>query len=141
MPHHPAEGLPEQTPVDYVNSHRWITRTTHPNRDGLLERRHTDENMPFEVRRLGRTIGKLRDQIVARLEAHVSNGPTEARQQLDQTRQADRVRLSPVRPLPHLRPALRRLTQLVTARHHHSTLKREAPVPAPLHRSITHTSS
>jgi transposase len=37
-----------------------------------------DESMPPEVRRLGRTIGKWRDQIVAWHRSHVSNGPTEA---------------------------------------------------------------
>jgi transposase len=34
--------------------------------------------MPFEVRRLGRTIKRWRDQIVAWHHAQVSNGPTEA---------------------------------------------------------------
>lgn len=43
-----------------------------------IARDFTDESMPFEVRRLGRTIGKWRDQIVAWHQAHVSNGPTEA---------------------------------------------------------------
>jgi transposase len=37
-----------------------------------------DREMPPEVRRLGRTIGRWRDQIVAWHCAHVSNGPTEA---------------------------------------------------------------
>ena len=43
-----------------------------------IGRDFTDENMPFEVRRLGRTIKRWRDQIVAWHRAHVSNGPTEA---------------------------------------------------------------
>ena len=34
--------------------------------------------MPFEVRRLGRTISKWAAQIVAWHQSHVSNGPTEA---------------------------------------------------------------
>ena len=34
--------------------------------------------MPLEVRRLGRTIKRWRDQIVAWHRSHVSNGPTEA---------------------------------------------------------------
>jgi transposase len=38
----------------------------------------TDREMPFEVRRLGRTIRRWRDQIVAWHHAQVSNGPTEA---------------------------------------------------------------
>jgi transposase len=37
-----------------------------------------DTEMPPEVRRLGRTIGRWRDQIVAWHRSHVSNGPTEA---------------------------------------------------------------
>lgn len=43
-----------------------------------IARDFTDENMPFEVRRLGRTIGKWATQIVAWHQSHVSNGPTEA---------------------------------------------------------------
>lgn len=34
--------------------------------------------MPTEVRRLGRTLGRWRDQITAWHRSHVSNGPTEA---------------------------------------------------------------
>jgi len=37
-----------------------------------------DSAMPLEVRRLGRTIKRWRDQIVAWHRSHVSNGPTEA---------------------------------------------------------------
>ncbi len=43
-----------------------------------IGRDFTDNQMPFEVRRLGRTIRRWRDQIVAWHRAHVSNGPTEA---------------------------------------------------------------
>jgi transposase len=43
-----------------------------------ITRDFTDESMPLEVRRLGRTIGKWAAQIVAWHHAHVSNGPTEA---------------------------------------------------------------
>ena len=42
-----------------------------------IARDFTDETMPLEVRRLGRTIGQWRDQIVAWHYAHGSNGPTE----------------------------------------------------------------
>jgi transposase len=38
----------------------------------------TDTEMPLEVRRLGRTIRRWRHQIVAWHRSHVSNGPTEA---------------------------------------------------------------
>ena len=37
-----------------------------------------DESMPLEVRRLGRTIKRWSAQIVAWHASHVSNGPTEA---------------------------------------------------------------
>ena len=37
-----------------------------------------DPEMPLEVRRLGRTIKRRRNQIVAWHRSHVSNGPTEA---------------------------------------------------------------
>jgi len=43
-----------------------------------IGRDFTDPEMPLEVRRLGRTITKWRDQIVAWHRSHVSNGPTEA---------------------------------------------------------------
>ena len=43
-----------------------------------IGRDFTDAEMPIEVRRLGRTISKWRDQIVAWHRSHVSNGPTEA---------------------------------------------------------------
>ena len=43
-----------------------------------IGRDFTDESMPVEVRRLGRTIKQWRDQIIAWHHAHVSNGPTEA---------------------------------------------------------------
>jgi transposase len=38
----------------------------------------TDAEMPLEVRRLGRTIRRWRNQIVAWHRSHASNGPTEA---------------------------------------------------------------
>lgn len=37
-----------------------------------------DSDMPLEIRRLGRTIKRWRNQIVAWHRCHVSNGPTEA---------------------------------------------------------------
>jgi transposase len=43
-----------------------------------IGRDFTDPEMPLEVRRLGRTISKWRNQIVAWHRSHVSNGPTEA---------------------------------------------------------------
>ena len=43
-----------------------------------IGRDFTDPEMPFEVRRLGRTIANWAAQIVAWHQSHVSNGPTEA---------------------------------------------------------------
>lgn len=43
-----------------------------------LVRDCTDASMPLEVRRLGRTLKKWRDQITAWHRSGVSNGPTEA---------------------------------------------------------------
>jgi transposase len=43
-----------------------------------IVRDFADTEMPLEVRRLGRTIKRWRDQIVAWHRSHVSNGPTEA---------------------------------------------------------------
>jgi transposase len=43
-----------------------------------IGRDFTDATMPFEVRRLGRTIRKWADQICAWHRSHVTNGPTEA---------------------------------------------------------------
>jgi len=43
-----------------------------------IVRDFADSEMPPEVRRLGRTIGRWRDQIVAWHRSHVTNGPTEA---------------------------------------------------------------
>jgi transposase len=43
-----------------------------------IARDFIDPEMPLEVRRLGRTIGKWAAKVVAWHDAHVSNGPTEA---------------------------------------------------------------
>ena len=43
-----------------------------------IARDFVDESMPTEVRRLGRTIGRWHEQIVAWHRSHVTNGPTEA---------------------------------------------------------------
>ncbi len=43
-----------------------------------IARDFTEGNMPFEVRRLGRTIGNWAQRIVVWHPAHVSNGSTEA---------------------------------------------------------------
>ena len=63
-----------------------VVRQTYDHTDPVLAavwvdeivRDFADAEMPLEVRRLGRTIKRWRDQIVAWHRAHVSNGPTEA---------------------------------------------------------------
>ena len=51
----------------------WVARS-----EEEVIRDFTDSEMPLEVRRLGRTIRRWRTQIVAWHRSHVSNGPTEA---------------------------------------------------------------
>lgn len=80
-----AAGDPRQE-VWFAWNAKEVVRQTYDHTDPELAaewvaeiaRDFTDESMPFEVRRLGRTIGKWREQIVAWHHAHVSNGPTEA---------------------------------------------------------------
>jgi len=55
--------------TDVVLAAVWIDETI---------RDFADREMPAEVRRLGRTIRRWRDQIIARHRSHVTNGPTEA---------------------------------------------------------------
>ena len=43
-----------------------------------IVRDFADRDMPLEVRHLGRAIARWRDQIIAWHRSHVSNGPTEA---------------------------------------------------------------
>jgi len=54
--------------------------------------------------------------------------PHRSDQQSHLTRQTRRLRIPPLRPLPHPRPALRRQTQLGAPRHRHSPVKSEEPV-------------
>ena len=80
-----AAGDPKRE-VWYAWNAKEVVRQTCDHTDPVLAaawvaeivRDFTDETMPLEVRRLGRTIGKWREQIVAWNQAHVSNGPTEA---------------------------------------------------------------
>jgi hypothetical protein len=57
----------EDQPVETASE--WVTE---------IARDFTDRSMPHEVRRLGRTIGKWHNEIVAWHTARVTNGPTEA---------------------------------------------------------------
>lgn len=57
------------TITDPVLARQWVAE---------ICRDFVDESMPIEVRRLGRTIKKWCNEIVAWHDAHVSTGPTEA---------------------------------------------------------------
>jgi hypothetical protein len=94
---------------------------------GEIIRDFTDAEMPLEVRRLGRTIRRWRDQIVAWHRSHVSNGPTEADQQPREEGEAGGVRDTALPALPATGPALRRTPQLGPAREPHPTMKSEEP--------------
>ena len=62
-----------------------------------------------------------------KLRTTTASSPPDKNQQPDQTRQTRRLRIHQLRQLPHQSPALRRQTQLGTARNPHSDLKREEP--------------
>jgi transposase len=83
---------------------------------------------PPEVRSLGRTLLKWKSQIVAWHQAHVTNGPTEAMNNLIKRvkRAAFGFRLPP--QLPGEGACLRRQTKLVTTGDHHTPLKSEEPL-------------
>ena len=89
-----------------------------------IGRDFTDPEMPFEVRRLGRTITRWADQICAWHRSHVTNGPTEAVNNL--AKRIKRVRARELPPPPSPLPALRRQARLDPATHD-PTLKRGEP--------------
>ena len=86
-----------------------------------------DESCPEEVRSLGRTLIRWKDQIAAWHRAHVSNGPTEAANNLIKRIKRVAFGLTAVPQLPHPGAALRRPPQLGPTRHHHTPLKSEEP--------------
>ena len=74
-----------------------------------------DKDMPIEVRSLGRTLKRWRPQIAAWHSAHVTNGPTEAVNNL--IKRVKRAAFGFTVPeLPDPLTALRRQAQLVAAR-------------------------
>lgn len=76
---------------------------------------------------MGRTIGRWRTQIVAWHRAHVSNGPTEAVNNLIKRVKRVSVRLQTVPQLQDPHSALRREAELGPAPHGHTPLKSEEP--------------
>jgi len=71
--------------------------------------------MPPEIQKLGRTIRAWFDKIANFHLARVSNGPTEALNNLIKRIKTDRLRVPQLRELPHPSPALRRTAQLARA--------------------------
>ena len=85
-----------------------------------------DPLQPVEVRSLGRTLVRWRLQIAAWRTFNVSNGPTEAANNLIQAGETRRVRLHQLRQLPDQVAALCRQARLVADRYRHSALKRHS---------------
>lgn len=92
-----------------------------------IARDFADPEMPFEVQRLGRTIAKWAGQITAWHRSHVSNGPTEAVNNLAKRIKRGRVRARQLSTSPSPLPALRRQARLDPASHD-PTLKRGEPL-------------
>ena len=86
-----------------------------------------DRSCPEEVRSLGRTLIRWKEQIAAWHRAHLSSGPTESVNNL--IKRIKRVAFGLRRFRNHrIRgPALRRPPQLGPTRHHHTPLKSEEP--------------
>jgi transposase len=86
-----------------------------------------DPGLPEEARSLGRTLLRWKHQIAAWHEAHVSNGPTEAANNL--IKRVKRVAFG-FRTFRNyrIRTLLRRQAKLVTARHDHTPLDSNAPL-------------
>jgi len=78
-----------------------------------------DEPCPKEVRSLGRTLLRCRGQVAAWHRAYVSNGPTEAANNLIKRVKRAEFELGVVPQLPDQRTALRGQAQLFTARDAH----------------------
>jgi len=87
----------------------------------------TDGEMPLEVRRLGRTIKRWRDQILAWHRSHVTNGPTEAINNL--VKRVTRVACSECAAsgTTATGAALRRTPPLGPPQQAHPTVKSEEP--------------
>ena len=123
-----------QTPVWFAWNAKEVVRQIYDHTNHQLAvawvdeivRDFADTEMPLEVRRLGRTIAKWRTQIVWH-RSHVSNGPTEAVNNLEKRVKRVAFGFPQLRPLPDPLAPLRRPTQLDTPRHRHPTLKRGAP--------------
>jgi transposase len=90
-----------------------------------LIRDMADESWPIEVRSLGRTLKRWRDQIIAWHKLHITNGPTESMNNL--AKRVKRVAFG-FRSFKNyrIRALLRRQAQLVTSSNTHTSLICEA---------------
>ncbi len=86
-----------------------------------------DKDYPIEARSLGRTLIRWKHQIAAWHEAHVTNGPTEAVNNLIQAREAGGLRVHQVPELSDPVAPLRGQAQLGPTRHDQTPLISEAP--------------
>ena len=82
-----------------------------------------DESCPPEINKLGRTIARWTPQITNWHISKVTNGPTEALNNLIKADQTHRVRVTQLRELPNPGTPLRGETQLGPIGHRHSPLK------------------
>ena len=93
-----------------------------------LSRDLRDETFSPELNKLGRTLRAWRAQIANWHRSRVTNGPTEAANNLAKLTKRVSLGNPRLRPLPHTRPAVCRQTRLDPARHPHPTPKREEPL-------------
>ena len=82
-----------------------------------------DTDNPIEVRSLGRTLRRWKHQIAAWLQAHVSNGPTEAANNLIKRVKRAAFGFTSFRQLPDQVTSVRRQAQLGAARDDHAPVK------------------
>ena len=87
-----------------------------------------DESCPPEINKLGRTIGRWTPQITNWHISKVTNGPTEALNNLIKRIKRAAFGFRNFANLPNTGPSLRRETQLGPTRDRHSPLKRDEPV-------------
>ena len=86
-----------------------------------------DKDYPIEARSLGRTLIRWKKEIAAWHEAHVTNGPTEAVNNLIKRVKRAAVRFTSFHGLPDPLTPVRRQAQLEPARDDHTPLKSEEP--------------
>ena len=94
-----------------------------------ISRDFQDRLLPPEIQRLDRTIARWASQIVAWHHSAVTNGPTEALNNLIKRIKRTAFGSRNFRQLPNQSIALRRETQLGASHHHHSPVNPKRPTP------------